>query len=102
MFELNISGGFNLHNIDEDVTQSNIGFLEFEVALVEFPEVLLVHVADGRIVLGGTWVISQVLLISLKICSMMVVDLSCSFSGTAPSSKKVLMAFWMFHLVLTR
>ena len=63
MFELDVAGGFNLHDVDEDVAQSDVAFLEFEVALVELPEVLLVHVANAWVAFGGTWVKAWVLLI---------------------------------------
>ena len=58
VFELDVAGGFDLHDVDEDVTQSDVVFFELEVALVEFPEVLLVHVADAGVALGGTCVTS--------------------------------------------
>jgi hypothetical protein len=38
----------------------------------------------------------------VKSSSSLELDLMTSLSGTAPSSKNLLIAFWMFHLALVR
>ena len=102
IFELNVARSLHLHDVDQNVAESNVVLLEFEVAVVELFKFLLVHVAHIGFGLRWTYLNINILLSYLKHCSICAVEESCSTSGATPSSKKRLSAFWMFHLLRER
>ena len=102
MFELDVSGGRDIHNHDQNVTEDDIVICEFEITFVEKGKFLLVHESDALMFWGGSYIYLFILLSSSKRSSIFLVLESTSYSGSVPSSKNILIAFCIFHLALVR
>jgi hypothetical protein len=90
------------HYVEHDVSQDNVVVGDVHVLLVEVAKLVLVHVAHILVLGGRVCMRLEVLLRDWKSSSSLLLDLTTSRSGTAPSSKNLLMAFWMFHLAALR
>lgn len=63
MFELNISRSFNLHDVDQNMTNHHIIVCVLKVSVYELAELIFIHVSRLRILL--IWAsITQILLLS--------------------------------------
>lgn len=97
-----VSGCLHAHDVEHDVSKHNVVIGDVHVLLVEVGKLVLVHVAHILIFGGRVWMKGYVLLRDWNSSSSLLLDLITSRSGTAPSSKNLLMAFWMFHLAALR
>jgi hypothetical protein len=98
VLECDIARGGYFHDVDQDIPEYDVVIGVLEVTLVEFTELVFIHISEVGVFLCGSCIDRDVLLKSLKSFSMRLVDLMSSRSGTTSSSKKVLMAFCRFHL----
>ena len=100
MFEFDVARGFNSHDVDQDVPQHHVVLLTFQILFIELTKLLLVHVSNVRVVLSC--ILQELPLNWLKSSSILEIDFKVYFSGATPSSKNMLIAFWMFHLAFFR
>lgn len=102
MVLFDVSGCLHSHDVEDNVSQHNVVIGDVHVLLVEVGKLVLVHVAHILVLGGRVWMRVGVLLRERKSSSSLLLDLTSSRSGTAPSSKNLLMALWIFHLAALR